>query len=214
MLNGNNGGDLPDGLVQRLLDRFASKEGYTLYEDAGEFMTKMREIKKDLMQKQRFGPFERVLVGVLSNSDDRVPAVLKSLGLTVGDTRADQGMASMRLAGFEERSSSSPSEQGDSVIHDLDLIITSYEAGEEKPSPVIFDVAKRQAMRHTDADAGDSSQWACVHVGDDYSKDYRAAIEAGWDGYYIPRDGKGQTHRGAKRIRSLTELFDLLESYE
>lgn len=48
VLNGDNGtgGDLPEGLVQRLLDRFASKEGYALYEDAGEFMVRMREVKR------------------------------------------------------------------------------------------------------------------------------------------------------------------------
>lgn len=212
VLNGDNGGDLPEGLVQRLLDRFASKEGYAVYEDAGEFMARMRGAKRGLTQKQRFGPFEKVLVGVISNSDDRVPGVLKSLGLAVGDTRADQGVSSMRLAGFEERSSSS--KQGDNEINDLDLIITSYEAGEEKPSPAIFDVARQQAMRHVGASSESASQWTCVHVGDDYSKDYQAAVNAGWDGYYLPREGKGQNQQDTKRIRSLTELFDLLERCE
>lgn len=212
VLNGDNGGDLPEGLVQRLLDRFASKEGYVLYEDAGEFMARMREVKRGLTQKQRFGPFEKVLVGVISNSDDRVPGVLKSLELAVGDTRADQGVSSMRLAGFEERSSSS--KEGDNEINDLDLVITSYEAGEEKPSPAIFDVARQQAMRHVGASSENASQWTCVHVGDDYSKDYQAAVNAGWDGYYLPREGKGQNQQDTKRIRSLTELFDLLERSE
>jgi len=207
VLNGNNA-ELSEGLVQRLLDRFASKEGYALYADAGEFMTGMREVKRGLLQKQRFGPFERVLVGVISNSDDRVPGVLKSLGLTVGDIRADQGVSSMQLAGFEERCSSST--QGDNEINDLDLIITSYEAGKEKPSPAIFDVAKQQAMTNAGGNSEDASQWLCVHVGDDYSKDYQAAIDAGWDGYYLPRDGDVQGHQGAKTIRSLTELFILL----
>lgn len=211
VLNGDNGtgGDLPEGLVQRLLDRFASKEGYALYEDAGEFMVRMREVKKGLLHKQRFGPFERILVGVISNSDDRVPGVLKSLGLTVGDTRADQGVSSMRLAGFEERNPS-PAKKVD-VVNDLDLIITSYEAGEEKPSAAIFDAAKQQAMRHAAAGSEDASEWTCVHVGDDYSKDYQAAVNAGWDGYYLPRNGEVQGHQGATAIRSLTELFTLLE---
>lgn len=210
VLNGDNG-ELPEGLVQRLLDRFASKEGYALYEDAGEFVMRMREVKNGLLQKQTFGPFERVLVGVISNSDDRVPGVLKSLGLAVGDTRADQGVSSMRLAGFEERSSSSaPSSSG---ISDLDLIITSYEAGEEKPSPAIFNVAKQQAMRHAGVSSEDASQWTCVHVGDDYSKDCQAAVNAGWDGYYLPREVDERNQQGAKRIWSMTELVGLLEGY-
>ncbi|KAJ5416343.1 hypothetical protein N7491_011378 [Penicillium cf. griseofulvum] len=178
VLNGDNGtgGDLPEGLVQRLLDRFASKEGGVYGED--------ERGKEGLPHKQRFGPFERVLVGVISNSDDRVPGVLKSLGLDCGKW---------------------------TWINDLDLIITSYEAGEEKPSAAIFDAAKQQAMRHAGAGSEDASQWTCVHVGDDYSKDYQAAVNAGWDGYYLPRKGKGQGHQGATAIRSLTELFTLLE---
>ena len=211
----DNNGDLPEGLVQRLLDRFASREGYALYDDAGEFFARMREVKSRLAMQQRFGPFERVVVGVLSNSDDRVPGVLKSLGLRVGDTRADQGVSSMRLAGFEERSSSStPSSEEGGHANDLDLIITSYEAGEEKPNPAIFEVAKRQAMRLCD-DGGDVSNWACVHVGDDYNKDYRAAIDAGWEGYYLPREGDSQVQQqDAKTIHSLSDLFDILEGYK
>lgn len=212
----NNNGDLPEGLVQRLLDRFASREGYTLYDDAEEFFARMREVKSRLAMQQRFGPFERVVVGVLSNSDDRVPGVLKSLGLRVGDTRADQGVSSMRLAGFEERSPTTPSSEGGGQVNDLDLIITSYEAGEEKPNPAIFDVAKRQAMRLCDSDGeGDVSNWACVHVGDDYSKDYRAAIDAGWEGYYLPRGDDSQVQQqDVKTIHSLTELFDILGAYK
>ena len=209
----NDNGDLPEGLVQRLLDRFASREGYALYEDAGDFFARMRDVKSR-QQQLRFGPFERVVVGVLSNSDDRVPGVLKSLGLRVGDTRADQGVSSMRLAGFEERSSSTPSSQEDGQVNDLDLIITSYEAGEEKPNPTIFDVAKRQAMRLCDCDAGDVSNWAYVHVGDDYNKDYRAAIDAGWEGYYLPRGDDSQVQQDVKTIHSLTELFGILEGYK
>lgn len=199
-----DGGDLPDGLVQRLLDRFASREGYALYEDAGELFGRMKEVKRGIaMQQQRFGPFERVLVGVLSNSDDRVPSILKSLGVTVGDVRADQSMSSTRLAGFEGRTNS----PGPNDVHDIDLVITSYEAGEEKPSPGIFEAVKRQASRLTDG----GGEWVCAHVGDDFAKDYQGALGAGWEGYYLPRGDDAGNQQDAKRIRSLTELFDLLQ---
>lgn len=205
--------DLPDGLLQRLLDRFASREGYGLYPDARDFMVRMREVKMRLasQQGQRFGPFERVVVGVLSNSDDRVPAVLKSLGLSVSDVRADQGVSSMRLPGFEERTTSS--EVAQTQIHDLDLVITSYDAGEEKPSRVIFDVARRQAQR-TSGCTEDESNWLCVHVGDDYAKDYQAAIDAGWGSYYITREKEAPESQDVKVIRSLTDLFGILEGYK
>lgn len=201
----SNASDLPNGLVQRLLDRFASREGYTLYPDVPEFMARMREVKSRLAQRQgyTFGSFERVVVGVVSNSDDRIPAVLKSLGLSVGDMRADQGVSSMRLPGFEERAAGEDSTQ----LHDLDLVITSYDAGAEKPSRTIFDVAKRQALRLSGSE--DESTWVCVHAGDDYAKDYQAAMDAGWEGFYIPREGTEQAS-----VRSLTELFDVLQAGE
>lgn len=205
--------DLPDGLLQRLLDRFASQEGYNLYPDVGDFMARMRDVKTRLalQQEQTFGPFERVVVGVLSNSDDRIPAILKSLGLSVGDVRADQGVSSMRLPGFEERTTPS-NEVAQAQIYDLDLVITSYDAGEEKPSRVIFDVAKRQALRMSGR-TQDESNWVCVHVGDDYAKDYQAAIDAGWGSYYITRE-EAPKDQDVEVVHSLTDLFGILESYK
>ncbi|KAI2822680.1 hypothetical protein CBS115989_2071 [Aspergillus niger] len=134
---------LPDELIQGLLDRFASSQGYALYDDAGVLFERLRQIKTT---GQKLGVFERVVVGVLSNSDDRVPAVLQSLGLSVGKGRADQEIESLKLPGFEDLSSISTDAYGEKV-DDIDLVITSYQAGEEKPSPVIFDVAERQARR-------------------------------------------------------------------
>lgn len=207
----NVSNQLPEGLVQRLLDRFASSEGYTLYPDVPEFMARMRDVKTRLAQQQvhhtlAFGSFERVVVGVMSNSDDRISVVLESLGLSVGDTRSDQDVTSMRLPGFEERGSGEDSSHS-KQLNDLDMIITSYDAGAEKPSRVIFDVAKRQAMRLTGSQ--DESAWVCVHAGDDFDKDYQAAMDAGWEGFYIPREG---TEKAG--VRSLTELFDVLQARE
>ncbi|KAJ6002325.1 hypothetical protein N7522_007552 [Penicillium canescens] len=47
-------------------------EGYALYEDVAPFFARMRELKA-----LSGGPFQRVVVGLISNSDDRVPDVLK-----------------------------------------------------------------------------------------------------------------------------------------
>ncbi|RHZ54825.1 hypothetical protein CDV55_104179 [Aspergillus turcosus] len=201
---------VPDALVSHLLDRFAGSEGYALFDDVAPFLAVVRAVKS---RRRGLGPFERVLVGVISNSDDRVPAVLKALGLTVGDVRADQGVESMRLPGFEERVAAVGSGgKGAATINDVDLVITSYEAGEEKPSRVIFDVARRQARRLL-GDEGDGNDWVCVHVGDDFDKDYRAALNAGWDGYYLPRGTIAQDTRGNKTIHSLMDLIPELETY-
>ncbi|KAL4895518.1 hypothetical protein BDV59DRAFT_156146 [Aspergillus ambiguus] len=211
--------DLPDGLIQHLLDRFASKEGYALYDDVEPFLKRVRCAKT---HEGPLGPFERVLVGVISNSDDRVPAVLESLGLRVGSCRADEDISSLKLPGFEERVETASRADClgdyDNAVCDIDLVITSYEAGEEKPNSHIFDVARRQSIRLAtqgkglNADAAGS--WTCIHVGDDYDKDYQAATNAGWSAYFLPRNGEGSSRDGARSIRSLMDLIPEIESYE
>lgn len=205
--------NLPSGMVDALLDRFAGEGGYTLYEDVAPFFARMREIRSASTR------FDRVVLGVISNSDDRVPAVLKALGVRVGDMRADQDLSSVQLPGFEQRNAQITGvSNGNRADVDLDLVVTSYEAGEEKPNRLIFDVAKRQAMMIANNDAqpgdtltgeGETNDWVCVHVGDDYEKDYRAAIDAGWQSYLLPR-GNGEQHP-AKTIHSLVDLIDELK---
>lgn len=221
---GNKDKRLPDEMIEALLNRFAGAEGYSLYEDVAPFFARMRAIRSSDPR----GSFDRVLLGAISNSDDRVPSVLKALGLQVGDLRADQDLSSMELPGFEERKGIA--QQGNSQKlngecsnkypdTDLDLIITSYEAGEEKPNRLIFDVARRQAQllareethTHGSTPVGvdDPDEWVCVHVGDDYEKDYLAAMDAGWRSYLLPR-GEEQ-ERPAETITSLMDLVDKLK---
>jgi FMN phosphatase YigB (HAD superfamily) len=214
--------DLPSGMVETLLNRFAGHGGYTLYDDVAPFFARMRELRAS----SNTTPFDRIVLGVISNSDDRVPAVLKALGLRVGDTRADQDRSSMELPGFEERDSSQePQSQNAATTNcgaqpdvDFDLVITSYEAGEEKPNKLIFDVAKRQArllVRHdgqqgsSPAGLEDTDDWTYVHIGDDYQKDYVGATRAGWQSYFLARNGSEE--HPSRTIRSLMELFTELK---
>ncbi|KAL1962306.1 hypothetical protein VTN77DRAFT_9797 [Rasamsonia byssochlamydoides] len=221
---------LPDGMVESLLDLFASQRGYALYEDVAPLFQKLTEFKR------RRAVFDRIVTGVISNSDDRVPAVLKSLDLKVGDVRADQGRSSMELPGFEERKITaggqeqslslppSPAELGRDEDNDIDMIITSYEAGEEKPHRLIFDVAKHQAKafvtthdRTLASDIeSDRARWFCIHVGDDYEKDYRGAINAGWDSFLLARDGHtpGNEQGDARNVKTIGRLADLILEIE
>lgn len=205
---------LPSGMTNAMLDRFASDEGYSLFEDVLPFFTRMSELRGSPIRG-----FDRVLLGVVSNSDDRVPAVLKALGLRVGDLRADQDLSSMRLPGFEQRDAPGSGNYlpGKPDV-DLDLVITSYEAGEGKPHQLIFDVAKRQAHLlpsnyargpSPTSETNEADEWVCVHVGDEYEKDYRAARDAGWQSYLIPRGDS--TAYPAQIINSLVDLFDQLD---
>lgn len=233
---------LPEGLIDTLINRFASSEGYMLYDDVLPFFRQLRSISRSrsrpslsksiVNDNDNNGTglgtiFDRVILGVISNTDDRVPAVLKSLGLSVGDTRADQGRESMELPGFEERRTSNnvdkegKGKQTETATetetetengNDIDLIITSYEAGAEKPSRLIFDVAKRQAHRLTKKTTDDTDEkWVYVHVGDDYEKDYKAAINAGWDSYLLPRGNSIDGFRDVKVVYSLVDLVGELE---
>ncbi|CAG7924814.1 unnamed protein product [Penicillium olsonii] len=199
--------ELPPGMVQTLLDRFACEEGYALFDDVIPFFNRMRELRSSSRH------FDRVVLGVVSNSDDRVPAVLKALGLQVGDLRADQDLSSMELPGFEQRNGSNEARSGDHSHNDLDFVITSYEAGEGKPNRLIFDIAQRQARlvpsTHDQAQGSftpdETKEWVCVHVGDEYEKDYCAAINAGWRSYLIPRA------TGEFPIKPIASLFDLID---
>ncbi|PWY90942.1 hypothetical protein BO70DRAFT_329065 [Aspergillus heteromorphus CBS 117.55] len=192
---GGRGGIVSSALVESLLERFAGREGYALYSDVRPFFDALRA-----RMRGGGGGFDRVVVGVVSNSDDRVAGVLGSLGVRVGPGRA--GDDRLRVGGL----------RGLFVIgilvmvldYDIDLVITSYEAGEEKPSPVIFDVAEQQARRLV----GDlEGEWERVHVGDDYEKDYRGALGAGWKGCFLQREG-GDAREGT--VRSLREVVDML----
>ncbi|KAJ5475474.1 hypothetical protein N7539_007761 [Penicillium diatomitis] len=226
--------ELPSGMIEKLLDRFMGDGGYRLYDDVLPFFAKMRDLRasdsSDVQSKTKL-PFDRIVLGVISNSDDRVPEVLKSLGLRVGRTRADVDRSSTALPGFEEQEDAENQHQpwADSGLADvlsdvdLDLVITSYEAGAEKPDRLIYDVAKRQARRFvqhqdrglesrsgvTGMEGEESDGWTCVHVGDDFKKDYAGAVDAGWKSYLLQRDGDAED--SATTIQSLMALYEKLD---
>ena len=252
---------IPDTLIESLIDRFAGSKGYRLYDDVLPFFERMKHLKSNAaqpansavnnsnsdttninsngaMNSSAMMVFDRVIVGIISNSDDRVPGILKSLGLNVGDVRSDQGMSSMELRGFEERRNYDMKEKSNQVLdsserdntrnpemNDIDLIITSYEAGEEKPSRAIFDIAKNQAYKLSGRESNergydfDTGEWVYVHVGDSYDKDYKAAINAGWKGYHVIRkndpseEGDGERKDDPVTISSMMELFPKLEKF-
>ncbi|EEH50391.1 uncharacterized protein PADG_06470 [Paracoccidioides brasiliensis Pb18] len=215
--------EVPEELVRRLLVRFEGREGYVLYPDVEGFFERLTRWKASLLVAdggRRDGivnahsPFERVVVGVISNSDDRIASILHSLGVRVGETREEHiTTAAATETGLRRK-----------IPADIDFIVTSYEADAEKPHRKIFDMAKERAKECLDG-GGDSGlspsgdpEWICVHVGDHYEKDYEGAINAGWDSFLLPRDGEGpsvsdyrlDSSSTVKHIRALTDLFPRL----
>ncbi|KAH8703220.1 hypothetical protein BGW36DRAFT_393627 [Talaromyces proteolyticus] len=178
----NENTDLPNGMIEKLLEVFASKEGYALYDDVEPFFRGLQSFKA------ANNVFDYIVTGVISNSDDRVPAVLKSLGLSIGNTRADRDRSSMELPGFEQ--SDTNAKHPYSAENDIDMVVTSYEAGQEKPHRLIYDIAARQA-KHFLAAATTSDNdftWTRIHTGDDLQKDCIGAKDAEWTSFLLTRD--------------------------
>ena len=170
---------IPNGLVPELLKRFSSAEGYMLYPDVITLFQALR------LRKQRLSNPSRVLVGILTNSDDRVPSILSSLGIQVGPQRYG-----MDAEGPHDKSK---------VCNDIDFVALSYDIGFEKPHKRIFDAAKEMAVSFEEEDVH------CLHVGDNFEKDYRGAEAAGWQGMLLDRNGQYASH-GISHIRELAEL--------
>lgn len=203
--------EVPDALVRDLLERFASRRGYMLYDDVEPFFRGVRAARGG--QGGRKG--RKVVVGVVSNSDDRISPVLESLGVSVRDARAgeEKRRGGRDLPGFEEEREKE-GRSGDSLQgqeeKDVDFILTSYQVGAEKPDKLIWDVASRTAAQGS----ADDGSWERVHVGDDYGKDYRGAQDAGWKAYYLARDAEAavQAPEGTMMISSLLDLLPKLEA--
>ena len=109
-----------------------------------------------------------ISVGVITNSDGRVPGVLSSLGLRVRSKRKDGWQTD-----FGDDTAASRS--------DIDFVATSYDVGTEKPASGIFEAASRLS------DIGAHENVQRIHVGDGLATDCFGAVDAGWQGIFLRR---------------------------
>lgn len=122
--------------------------------------------------------WEKTIVGVISNSDDRVPSVLASLGLNVQPRRV--GSKIRRIAESE----------------DISFVVHSYDVGFEKPDRRIFNAA----TGILGSSLGSVDDYQKLYVGDSVSNDYIGAEKAGWHAVLIDRhDPKGGREAEAER---------------
>ena len=172
---------LPEGLVTDLLQRFSSSEGYELFPDA--------KALKDL----RIPPPDiDVSTGIITNSDDRVPDILTSLGVKVGPHRYG-----LPTEGHHVQ---------DNESYDVDFVILSYDVGHEKPDGQMFDAAKQVADAIVSRDQLDIEY---VHVGDEWGKDYTAAKAAGWKAIYLGGHGRPGKRGEVEDADFIEDLRDL-----
>lgn len=83
----------------------------------------------------------------------------------------------------------------------LEIIVTSQDAGANKPQPEIFQEALKQAgVQPSEA----------IYVGDQYQVDIIGANGAGMKGILIDRTGHYEDINDCPKIRSLTELVEYL----
>jgi FMN phosphatase YigB (HAD superfamily) len=71
-------------MIEELLHRFSSREGYSIYPDAQQLFLTLRIVNKSIPENANW-PWGKTIVSVLSNSDDRIISVLESLGISVGE---------------------------------------------------------------------------------------------------------------------------------
>ena len=144
---------MPEALSSDLWDLFGSKRGYELFPDVMAFFQSLVRIK----ERRVFPRFTR---GIISNSDDRVPLVLSSLGLRISTKR--HGIAV------------GPEMDRRNGAFDIDFVAMSYDVGFSKPATEIFNAA----LQLSGQDVLPETQ--LIHVGDDIEQDYHGAVNAGW----------------------------------
>ena len=126
--------------------------------------------------------WSKPIVGVISNSDDRVPSILSSFGLQVGLCRhGNDAQASFKAE------------------DDVNFVMLSYDVGFEKPRSEIFDATKQMVL----------FQGRYLHIGDDLQKDYYAAKRAGWEGLLLDR-GVKTSQKQVEPIPRITDLQELI----
>lgn len=144
------------------------------------------------------GAAPRFAIGVITNSDDRVPSVLSSLGLEVGPRRYGLGAESP--------------DPHSNIEEDIDFVVMSYDVGYEKPSRDVFDAAKQLVWSNW---GNPDQEDRFIHIGDDLKKDFEGAQRARWESVLLDRKGIHNGHGSQEApalsvIRNLRELIPYL----
>ncbi|KAF9739887.1 hypothetical protein PMIN06_006052 [Paraphaeosphaeria minitans] len=157
--------EVPDALVAELLKLYSSSEGYTLFPDAKALFDKLRQARAQPSTSP--WRWEKIVVGVISNSDDRVPSILSSLGLNVQPRRVGSEIGP--IADSE----------------DISFVVHSYDVGVEKPDKRIFNAARDLGKA-----LGSMDECHKLYVGDSIGQDYLGATNAEWQSLLIDRNYK------------------------
>jgi REG-2-like HAD superfamily hydrolase len=161
---------LPEQLVPDLLHRFSSNEGYAIYPDVMPLFQHLQRLKN--CRNEDKWPWQRTVVGVITNSDDRIPGILQSFGLKIGPRRFGS-VHKLRASDAEE--------------YDINFVVLSYDVGYEKPDKEIFQAADQVLKDVLIGSEVEATDFDKVFVGDEIEKDAQAASKAGWYGVLVDR---------------------------
>lgn len=147
-------------------------------------LQKLRNLHNHHDQTQHQTP--RVIIGLITNSDNRTASILTSLGVRVsplhyGEERPEQSL-------------------GSEADFDIDFTVLSYDVGAEKPNGRIFAAAeemlgtvlRREEVAGSRPSETSADAWSRVYVGDEFEKDVVGATEAGWKAVLVEREGDGK----------------------
>ncbi|KAF2660557.1 hypothetical protein K491DRAFT_589214 [Lophiostoma macrostomum CBS 122681] len=168
---------IPPPLIAQIYHQFSSKHGYSFYSD-------VLPIFSLINSHSPSWKWDKTIIGVITNSDNRVPSVLESLGLSVGPRRF--GSVSQQRTTEQKKP-------------DIDFVVLSYDVESAKPDRKIFDAGVDMLRDVLDAEADDNDHnpklsvkdFEKLYVGDEIDKDYLGAERAGWNALYLKRkEGK------------------------
>lgn len=177
--------EVPETLVAELLKRYSSHEGYHFFPDAKKLFDMIKAARTQSSDSTPW-KWNKTIVGIITNSDDRVPSILSSMGLQVGPRRA--GASAQRISEA-------------SVEDDVSFVVLSYDVGYEKPDRRIFKAAedmlsKTIASAPSSAGLGSVDDYEKVHVGDSVEKDYFGAQRAKWHAVVVDRSENVESKDG------------------
>lgn len=154
--------------------RYSTEEGYDIFPDVLPFFQTLKG--KSSSGDTNAWPWERTVVGIITNSDDRVPGILESFGLKIGPTRVGTSDHRSIDAAMEE---------------DISFVVMSYDVGVEKPDRRIFDAAVSSFNKALKAEDNElqAKDFEKLYVGDSQVHDFFGAKGAGWDALLLDRDG-------------------------
>jgi FMN phosphatase YigB (HAD superfamily) len=182
---------LPSKLQSQLYDHFASAKAYQLYSDVLPFYQDLRDHKQRATAglKKRW-EWDDIIVGIISNSDDRICGVLSDFGIRIAP----------RFVG-----TSSNEHERIKSSEDVNFMALSFNVGHSKPDSAIFNAAKSFANSLTKEQCRDTTSSkktepdsdqetpeqpydnVYCHVGDELEADVRLEANAGWNTVLLDR---------------------------